>query len=127
MCFSLFIVVWISLNTKSERTTSNARHAIGDGDGGKARAMIERFISNARHAIADGDGGEFRAIIERILSNARHTIGDGDGGKARAIIERRTSNARYGVLNIFVRNFFWYYNIASVFIRITGYFCFLNL
>ena len=41
-------------------------------------------MSNARHAIGDGDGGEARAFIERINSNARHTIGDGDGGEAIA-------------------------------------------
>ena len=48
--------------------------------------MIERFTSNARHTIGDGDGGKARAIKERIISNARHTIGDGDGGEARAIL-----------------------------------------
>ena len=49
-----------------ERTTFNARHTIGDGDGGKARAMRERTTSNARHTIGDGDGGEARAISEYI-------------------------------------------------------------
>jgi len=67
-----------------ERTTSNARHTIGDGDGGKARAIRERISSNARHTVGDGDGGEAGATIERIFSNARHTVGDGDGGEAGA-------------------------------------------
>jgi len=40
MCFSLFIIVLRSLNTTIERTTSNARHTVRDGDGGKARATI---------------------------------------------------------------------------------------
>ena len=44
-----------------ERIISNARHTIGDGDGGKARAIRERMISNARHAVADGDGGKAKA------------------------------------------------------------------
>ena len=35
---------------------------------------VERFISNARHAVGNGDGGQTRAIIECITSNARHTI-----------------------------------------------------
>jgi len=41
---------------------SNARHTVGDGDGGKARAISERTTSNARHATAYGDGGKARAI-----------------------------------------------------------------
>ena len=36
----------------------------------------ERIISNARHTVGDGDGGQARAAIERTLSNARHTVGD---------------------------------------------------
>ena len=56
----------------NERITSNARHVIGDGDGGKARAFTERIISNARHTVADGDRGKARALTERILSNACH-------------------------------------------------------
>ena len=49
----------------------NARHAVADGDGGKAFATTERLISNARHAVGDGDGGKAIAITERIISNAR--------------------------------------------------------
>ena len=47
--------------------------------------MIERKISNSRHTVGDGDGGKARAIIERRISNARHTTAYGDGGKARAL------------------------------------------
>ena len=36
ICFSLFIVVWISLNTIIECSITNACHAVGYGDGGKA-------------------------------------------------------------------------------------------
>ena len=100
----MLLVIYTCLDTIIERTTSNARHTIGDGDGGKAKATRERTISNARH-----------------------TIGDGDGGKARAILERTTSNARHGILNTLISNLLWYYNTASVSIGITGYFCLLNL
>ena len=81
----------------SECTIFNARHAVGDGDGGKARAIRERTFSNARHTVADGDGGKARAFRERIISNACHTIGDGYGGEARTTRERRKSNARHTV------------------------------
>jgi len=69
----------------TERITTNARHAIGDGDGGKARATLERRTSNARHTVGDGDGGKAGAITKRIISNAHYAVGDGDGGEARAI------------------------------------------
>ena len=49
----LFMVVKAYLNTINERIISNARHTIGDGDGGKARAIKERTISNARHTVGD--------------------------------------------------------------------------
>ena len=39
------------------------------------------------HAVGDGDGGKARAFPKRIVSNACHTVGDGDRGKAFAIIE----------------------------------------
>ena len=100
---------------------------ISYGDGGKASATRERRISNARHTVGDGDGGKARATIERLVSNGRYTIADGDGGETRAIIERFSSNARHGVFNIFVGKLLWYYNTASVIIRISGYFCLFNL
>ena len=123
----MLLVIYTCLDTIIERTTSNARHTIGDGDGGKARATIERTTSNARHTIGDGDGGKARAQPERTTCNARHTIGDGDRGEAIAITERNISNARHGILNTLISNLLWYYNTASVFIRIFCYFCLLNL
>ena len=42
---------------------------------GEAAAIIESIVSNARHALGDGDGGEAVAIIESMVSNARHAIG----------------------------------------------------
>ena len=39
------------------------------------------MTSNACHAVGDGDGGKFRAIIERTTSNACNSTTDGDGGK----------------------------------------------
>ena len=68
-CSLLFMVVKAYLNTILERIISNARHTIGNGDGGQARAFIESLTSNGRHAVADGDGGQARAIKERIISN----------------------------------------------------------
>ncbi len=45
------MVVYRSLNTKFERSVSDARHAVGDGDGGQAAAVKERMVSDARHAV----------------------------------------------------------------------------
>ena len=72
----MFLVVYTLLDTIKERRISNARHAIGDGDGGKAIAAIERRISNARHTIGNGDGGKAGATRERIISNVSRAIGD---------------------------------------------------
>ena len=66
------MVVYTRLDTFIERIFSNARHAVGDGDGGQVRTASERRISNARHAVGDGDGGQAKAICERSISNARH-------------------------------------------------------
>ena len=44
---------------------------------GEAAAIIESIASNARHALGDGDGGEAAATTEGIISNARHALGDG--------------------------------------------------
>ena len=112
------MVVYTLLDTSFERITSNTRHTIGDGDGGKAIATRERFTSYARHAVGDGDGGKARAAIERIISNARHTIGDGDGGKARAFIERFISNSRHHARPVHVGYFLRYSDMALIFVRI---------
>ena len=53
-----------------ESRTSNARHTLGDGDGGEAAATFESIVSNARHAFGYGDGGEAAAILESIWANA---------------------------------------------------------
>ena len=42
-------------------TTSNLHRC-------QAGATIERIPFNARHAVGDGDGGKFRATRERIIS-----------------------------------------------------------
>ena len=39
-----------------ERISSNARHGVGNGDGGQAAATLERLISNDRYGVGDGDG-----------------------------------------------------------------------
>ena len=51
----LFMVVKVYLNTVGECKCFNACHAIGDSDRGKAGATKERTITNARHAIGEGD------------------------------------------------------------------------
>ena len=48
---------------------------------------FESIVLNARHALGDGDGGEAGAISESIASNARHALGNGDGREATAITE----------------------------------------
>ena len=46
-------------------------------NGVEGGAIIERTISNARYGVGEGDGGEGGAIIERIASNAGYGVGDG--------------------------------------------------
>ena len=41
MCFSLFMVVYRSLNTTRESITADARDAVGEGDGCQAAAATE--------------------------------------------------------------------------------------
>ena len=67
-----------------ESIVINARHTLGNGDGGEAAAISESRVPNARHALGDGDGGEAAATRESRASNARHALGDGDGGEAAA-------------------------------------------
>ena len=43
-------------------------------------ATTESFISNARHAVGDGDGGQFGAFSESLIPYTRHAVGDVDGG-----------------------------------------------
>ena len=81
----------------SESIISNARYAIGDGDGGQRRATIESIISNTRYAVGDGDRGEGGAIKESTISNAGYAVGDIDRGEGGAIIESLNSNARDAV------------------------------
>ena len=80
--------------TTIERLRINARYAVGDGDGGQARAAKESIIANTRHAVGDGDGGQARTTIESIITNTRHAVGDGDGGQARAVTKSPFFNAR---------------------------------
>ena len=82
-----------------ESTVSNARHALGEDDGGEAAATRESIFSNARHALGDGDGGEVAAIRESPLFNARHALGDVDGGESAATMESTVSNARHAIVH----------------------------
>ena len=72
----------------------NARHALGDGDGGEAAATIKNSVSNTRQLriLRDVDSGEAVAVMESIVSNTRHTLGEGDGGEVAATIESIVSN-----------------------------------
>ena len=47
------------------------RHAVSDGDGGRAIAIVERQSANTRHAIADCGGCKARATNECITTNTR--------------------------------------------------------
>ena len=74
----------------SERTLSNTRYAVRDGDRSQTRATLERPLSNTRHAVRDSDGSKTSAILERIISNTRYAVGDaivgngfGDSDRAR--------------------------------------------
>ena len=86
MCFSLFVVVQRSLNTKLESPITDARHAVGDGDGGQTTTAFESPATDARHAVGDGDGCQAAAASESRTADARHAVGDGDGCQAAAIV-----------------------------------------
>ena len=70
------MVVYKALNTHIESRTTNTRHAVGDGDGGKARAVIESSIVNTRHAVGDSDGGEANTARESRTTNTCHAVSD---------------------------------------------------
>ena len=82
---------------RKESSLSNARYALGDGDGGEGGATRESIISNARYAIRDSNGGEGGAPRESIISNARDAVRDGDRGEGGTIRESIISNARDAV------------------------------
>ena len=50
-------------------------------------ATFESMIFDARHGVGDGDGGQASAMSESIVSDAHHGVGDGDGGQAAATLE----------------------------------------
>ena len=49
--------------------TSNARYALGDGDGSKGGAILKSITSNARYAVGDGNGIEGGAKRESTTTN----------------------------------------------------------
>jgi len=89
----------IQVRTTLERTISDVRHGIGDGDACKAGAIRERTHFNACHGIGDGDACKSGATFERMPSNACHRIRDGYTRKAAATSERIISDARHGIGN----------------------------
>ena len=121
MCFSLFMVVYRSLNTHRECPISNTRHRIRDGDGGETRAPKESIVINyycaffyvyfciRRHktfiniknfACIDDT---IRLVVipfcstESIISNTCHRIWDGDRGDIGATFESIISNTCHRV------------------------------
>ena len=78
---------------------ADARHAVGDGDRGKAATVTEGNLADARHAIADGDRGQTTAAIEGTLVDARHAIADGDRGQAGAALEGILADTRHAIIN----------------------------
>ena len=78
-----------------ERTHSNTRYAIRDGNRSQTRATRERTHSNTRYAIRDQNRSQTRATRERLKSNFRYAIRDSNRSQTRAILESTTSNTRY--------------------------------
>ena len=76
MCFSLFIVVQSSLNTIRESKRANAGHAVWDGDGGQAAAIIEGIDTDTGNAVGDGDGCQAAATPEGTFADAGHAVRD---------------------------------------------------
>ena len=70
MCFSLFMVILRSLNTRAKCSLPNGGYTVGDGDRCEARTVIESSIADAGHAAGDGDGGQAAAAIESRIADA---------------------------------------------------------
>ena len=47
---------------------------------GQAAATSESFYPDGGHALGDGEGGKTRAIVESKQANGSHAIRDVDGG-----------------------------------------------
>ena len=75
MVFSVAFVYFNSLKAaaSSERTTTDACHAIRNGNARQATATQERILADACHAIRDGDVLKANAIIERPIADACYT------------------------------------------------------
>ena len=82
--YLLFMVAKAYLHTFKKSRVSNARHTVGNRDGGQAAATRESTVSYARHAVANRDGGQAAASRESRASYARHAVGNRDGGQAAA-------------------------------------------
>jgi hypothetical protein len=78
-----------------ESIASNARDAVGDGDGIQGRTIIESKTAYACHAVGDVERSEAGAALEGTPFNSCHTTGDSDGGKTRATREGGIVNARH--------------------------------
>ena len=61
-----------------EGKSIDARHAGGNLDAFKTRAIIEGIIADARHANGDLDAFKTRAVVEGSFADARHAIADDD-------------------------------------------------
>ena len=55
-------------------TYSDARHAVGNGDGCQAATSFERRLTDARHTVGNGDGCQAATAKERVAANARHAV-----------------------------------------------------
>ena len=80
-----------------KRITANTGHALRDGDAGQPGAALKLRPANTGHAVTDGDAGQPGAIIERITANTGHAVRDGDAGQPGAAGERITANAGHAV------------------------------
>jgi len=58
---------------------------------------IESIGTDAGHAVWDGDGGQAAAVIEGLDSYAGHTVGDCDGCQAAAITECIVADAGHAI------------------------------
>ena len=79
-----------------ESITTDIRHAVWDGNGGQATAVLESITTDS-HAVWDGNGGQATAALESTNTNDHHAVWDGNGGQATAVLESTSTNDRHAV------------------------------
>lgn len=79
-----------------ECSWANSFHAVADGDGSQAVAIIESIVADARHAVRNCDKNQTGTTREGIVANVGHAVANDDGGQPVATGEGIVTDARHG-------------------------------